>query len=90
MSLFVIVHIVFVLYTILLLLRVLSSWLPYHVQHHQVVRFIAFYTDPYLHLFRRVLPPLGGILDLSPILAFFVLKLLEMVVLSILRLLLSG
>ncbi len=31
-------------------------------------------TDPYLSLFRGIIPPLGGTLDLSPILAFVVLN----------------
>jgi YggT family protein len=30
-------------------------------------------TDPYLNLFRSIIPPLGGI-DLSPILAFLLLS----------------
>ena len=30
-------------------------------------------TDPYLNLFRGIIPPLGGTIDLSPILAFVVL-----------------
>ena len=30
-------------------------------------------ADPYLNLFRGLIPPLGGTLDLSPILAFVVL-----------------
>ena len=29
--------------------------------------------DPYLNLFRGLIPPIGGTLDLSPILAFVVL-----------------
>lgn len=76
-----IVHYLFIFYTMLLLLRILSSWFPAW-QGHQLVRFIAFYTDPYLNLFRRILPPLGGTLDLSPVLAFFVLRLIEKVLLA--------
>lgn len=30
--------------------------------------------DPYLNIFRGIIPPLGGSLDLSPILAFLVLN----------------
>jgi len=30
--------------------------------------------DPYLNLFRGIVPPLGGTLDLSPILAFVTLN----------------
>jgi YggT family protein len=59
-----------------------SSWFPDYQTHH-FVRFVAFYTDPYLNLFRRLLPPLGGVLDISPILAFFALKILEMILLSL-------
>jgi YggT family protein len=33
--------------------------------------------DPYLNIFRGIIPPLGGTLDLSPILAFLVLNALS-------------
>lgn len=71
------IHFAFVFYTLLLLARVLSSWLPPHIQRHRLLLFVAFYTDPYLNLFRRFLPPIGGVLDLSPLLAFFGLRILE-------------
>ena len=80
-----VLHLLFLTYTVMLFLRVISSWFPREWHYHRLVHFLAFYTDPYLNLFRRVLPPLGGVLDLSPILAFFVLRLLEMFVLGILR-----
>jgi YggT family protein len=67
---------------IMLVARVLGSWFA-EIQHHPVFRFIAFYTDPYLNFFRRVIPPLGMI-DISPIVAFFALQLLEMIVKGIL------
>ena len=78
-----IIHILFISYTVLLFLRIISFWFPVW-QAHQLVRFLAFYTDPYLNLFRRLLPPLGGVLDLSPVLAFFALRLLEMILLGLL------
>ena len=34
---------------------------------------LATICDPYLNLFRGIIPPLGGTIDLSPILAFVVL-----------------
>jgi YggT family protein len=77
-----IIHTLFVIYAIFIFLRIVSSWFP-EWQAHNLVRFVAFYTDPYLNLFRRILPPLGGVLDISPILAFFVLKILERVLLSL-------
>lgn len=83
MTLAYIVNLLFTTYTVLLFLRIISSWFPAW-QGHTFVRFVAFYTDPYLNLFRRILPPLGGVLDISPILAFFALRLIEMIVLSLL------
>jgi YggT family protein len=77
MALISVIHSLFVFYTALIFLRILSSWLPPHLQRHRITLFIAFYTDPYLNIFRRLLPPLGGVLDLSPILAFFGLRIAE-------------
>lgn len=84
MNLGFIVHTFFVAYTVLLFVRVISSWFPQY-QSHQLIRFVCFYTDPYLNLFRRLLPPLGGVLDISPILAFFALRLIEMILMSLIR-----
>jgi YggT family protein len=84
MTLAYIIHILFVTYTVLLFIRIVTSWFP-HWQAHHLIRFVAFYTDPYLNLFRRILPPLGGVLDLSPLLAFFVLRILEMIILGFVR-----
>lgn len=80
-----IIHLLFVSYTVMLFIRVISSWFPREWQYKKFFHFLAFYTDPYLNLFRRILPPLGGVLDLSPIIAFFVLKLLEILLLGFLR-----
>lgn len=63
---------------IMLVVRVLSSWFPDY-QDHPILRFVRFYTDPYLNLFRRFIPPLG-MLDLSPIVAFFALQFIELLV----------
>ncbi|MBS0634337.1 MAG: YggT family protein [Verrucomicrobia bacterium] len=59
----------------MLVVRIISSWFPEY-QDHPVLRFIRFYTDPYLNLFRRFIPPLG-MLDLSPLVAFFALQIIE-------------
>ena len=82
MSLAYIIRLLFSTYTILLFVRIVTSWFPAWQGHH-LVRFVSFYTDPYLHFFRRILPPLGGVLDISPILAFFALRVIEMVILGI-------
>lgn len=75
------------IYTLLILIRILITWavmLPQAVQLLQnpalrnVVGFVEDVTDPYLALWRRVIPPLRagpGMIDLSPILAIFALQL---------------
>lgn len=65
----------FACYMLMLVVRIISSWFPEY-QDHPILRFIRFYTDPYLNLFRRIIPPLG-MLDLSPLVAFFALQLIE-------------
>jgi YggT family protein len=79
-----VIHLLFLSYTILLFVRVIASWFPAW-QGHQLLRFVAFYTDPYLNLFRKLLPPLGGVLDVSPLLAFFTLRILEIGILGFFR-----
>lgn len=65
----------FLVYTLMLLVRVLASWVP-EWQNSSFIRFIAWYTEPYLSLFRRLIPPIG-MLDISPIIAFLVLGFLR-------------
>lgn len=65
----------FSIYSVMLLIRVLSSWIP-ELYRYKTVRFLFFLTDPYLNLFRRLIPPLGMI-DISPIFAFIALQFIE-------------
>jgi YggT family protein len=77
----------FVVYTILILLNILISFvprMPYSPWLRAVLDFITETTDPYLNIFRRVMRPIGGAggfaFDLSPILALIVLGLAEGIV----------
>lgn len=79
-----IVHWAFMIYTTFLLVRVIGSWFP-AFSGHKMMRFVAFYADPYLNLFRRLIPPIGGVLDLSPLLGFFALQMMEYFILFILH-----
>jgi len=76
------VNTLFEVYSWLLLIRILLTWFPVD-PYNPVVRFIARVTDPFLRLFRGILPPIG-MLDLSPILAFIVLNLLRRLVVNVL------
>ena len=66
---------VFVLvYGLIIFAYIITSWirLPYSVWMSRIQGFLRDVCEPYLGLFRRVLPPLGP-LDLSPVVALFVL-----------------
>lgn len=65
----------FLVYTVMILIRILSSWVP-EWQNTKPMLFVAYYTDPYLDLFRRFIPPLGMI-DISPIIAVLCLGMIE-------------
>jgi YggT family protein len=61
-------------YVLVIFVYILTSWirLPYSPWLNRVQRFLYDVCDPYLRIFRRVLPPLGP-LDLSPVVAVIVL-----------------
>lgn len=80
----------FYIYSLLLLARIIMSWIPLPDNQavNTVARFVDEVTEPYLGLFRRLLPManIGGAgIDFSPIIAFFVLSLLRDVVVQILE-----
>ena len=83
---------IFTVYLILILARIILSWIqqfrpiPYNMALRAVTGFIESSVDPYLNLFRRVIPPIGGsgfALDLSPILAIIVLVIVQGVVVDL-------
>ncbi len=63
-------------YLLLIFAYVILSWVRSPYTANPVVRFLHDVCDPYLRLFRRVLPPLGP-LDLSPIVAVGALLVVE-------------
>jgi uncharacterized protein YggT (Ycf19 family) len=73
-------------YVLTLFAYVLTSWvqLPYSLRHVQ--RFLYDVCEPYLRLFRRLLPPFGP-LDLSPIVGVYGLIIVGRIVVRLLDLL---
>jgi YggT family protein len=59
-----------------LLVRVLLSWFPNLDWSNPVLSSVSAITDPYLNVFRGLIPPLGG-LDLSALVAFIALQLAQ-------------
>jgi len=75
-------NILFTTYILMLLVRVFGSWFPSFAQS-RLMRFIAYYTDPYLNLFRRIIPPIG-MMDISPMFAFIALEFFKWILVKIL------
>jgi uncharacterized protein YggT (Ycf19 family) len=63
-------------YVLLILAYILTSWIrvPYSPWMNRIQRFLYDVCEPYLRLFRRIIPSLGP-LDLSPMVAVIVLLL---------------
>ena len=78
-------------YIVLTLIRILMSWIPrvpYYRLLDAVLTFIREVTDPFLNLFRRFIPALrvgGGALDLSPMVAVFVLVIVGGIVVRLIQ-----
>ena len=70
------------LYNYLLIIRILLTWFPNLDTSNPILTSLFSITDPYLNVFRGVIPPIGG-LDLSPILAFISLSLIKQLVVGL-------
>ena len=64
------------IYSFLSLIRVLLTWFPSIDWNNGVLSALCSITDPYLNIFRGVIPPIGGF-DISSILAFLLLNFLQ-------------
>lgn len=61
------------IYLVLMFIRILLSWFPNVNWYDPPLSVLSQLTDPYLNIFRSIIPPLGGI-DFSPIIAIFALQ----------------
>jgi YggT family protein len=79
------VHVFILVYFLILFAYILLSWvrLPYSPWLNRLQRFLFDVSEPYLRIFRRLLPSFGP-LDLSPMIAIFTLFILDLVIQSIL------
>jgi YggT family protein len=67
-----------ILYGLVILVYIITSWLrlPYSVALNRIQRFLYDFCEPYLRIFRRLLPSMGAI-DLSPMLALISLGVID-------------
>lgn len=84
MSISQIIHVFFSAYSLVLLVRVVGSWFPRFYYSRWTQPFVVL-TNPYLNVFKRLIPPIGGVIDLSPLLGFLALSVMEKIILAILH-----
>ena len=63
-------------YTWILIIYIFMSWIP-NARESSIGQMIASVAEPYLAPFRKVIPPIGGMLDISPIVAIFALQFVQ-------------
>lgn len=62
-------------YSMVLFIYVLMSWIPTNRGIlADINNVLAKVCDPYLNLFRWLVPPIGGMVDVTPIIALLVLQ----------------
>ncbi|MFN2746143.1 MULTISPECIES: YggT family protein [Bacillus] len=72
-------------YSFALIIYIFMSWVP-NARATSFGRVLASVCEPYLEPFRRIIPPLGMI-DISPIVAIFVLRFADMGLIAVFRML---
>jgi YggT family protein len=83
------VNALFIVYIVLIFANILISYvprMPYSPPLRAVLDFVTETTNPYLNIFRRLLPPIGGggfAFDLSPIIGIIVLYVLQAVIVGL-------
>lgn len=78
------IGIVYRIYSYMIIIYVLMSWLP-AVKESFVGELLGKVVEPYLRPFRKLIPPIGGVLDISPIIAYFALGFVAQGLIAVLR-----
>ena len=76
------VSVFFEVYILLILAYVLTSWIKMPYALHRLQRFLDDVCEPYIRVFRRLLPSIGP-LDLSPIVAVVTLIIAQRLLLGL-------
>jgi YggT family protein len=66
------------IYIVLIIVRAVLSWFTQDMRH-PVVRIIYMITEPLLGQIRKSVKPIGGVVDISPVIAILLLSLLRMI-----------
>ena len=77
------VNLLFYFYSLLLIIRVFLTWIPSIDWFKQPFAAIRSFTDPFLNIFRGIIPPIG-MFDISPMLAFILLYIIQGIIVGFL------
>ncbi|MDP5273169.1 YggT family protein [Chengkuizengella sp. 2205SS18-9] len=61
------------IYFYMIFAYVLLSWVP-NARESFIGEFLGKLVEPYLSIFRKIIPPIGGMIDISPIVALIALQ----------------
>jgi len=87
-----VVSLVWTLYNIyfyMIIAYVLLSWVP-NARDSFIGQLLGKVTEPYLGIFRRFIPAIGGVIDISPIVAIFALRFIGLGIEAVVRFLIPG
>tara|TARA_Y100000994_G_C15350602_1_gene300449 strand:+ start:45 stop:347 length:303 start_codon:yes stop_codon:yes gene_type:complete len=87
-SIFEVIRTTLSLYYILLIIRILLTWFPGIDWSNGILSALTSITDPYLNIFRGIIPPIGGF-DISSLLALILFQVIQGLIPSLERILLS-
>ena len=71
-------------YVMVIFVYVIMSWFPRTGIVEDIYNVLGTVCEPYLGLFRKLIPPVGGMIDFSPIIAIVVLQLVVRVIIRLL------
>ncbi|RAP76640.1 YggT family protein [Paenibacillus montanisoli] len=72
------------IYTYMIIAYVLLSWLP-SLRESFIGELLGKLVEPYLAPFRRFIPSIGGVIDISPIVALFALRFVALGLISVIE-----
>lgn len=75
-SIYSLVMTLYQIYFYMIIAYVLLSWVP-NARDSFIGQLLGRFVEPYLSIFRRFIPPIGGVIDISPIVAIFALQFIQ-------------
>lgn len=71
-------------YTYMIIAYVLLSWVP-NARDSFIGQLLGRFVEPYLSIFRRFIPAIGGVIDVSPIVAIIAMQFITLGVETVIR-----